>query len=87
MEDLLEKLQLHFSSNVFSTVNKLQSIGNDSDQLNPTTSSVTIDEAGERILKCIEGLSKVQVCTATSWLVWHGSDPYQPKGRKRVWGH
>lgn len=66
---MLENLKHYFCSKVISTAGRLQSIesnGNQSVQADPVSNAIkgvkwTINEAGEEILKCLEGLSKATV--------------------------
>ena len=65
MENEIAELTSHFLSNVLCTVQKLQSAEDISNDIQNTSSSEgdwTMDVAGNELLKCIDGLSKVKVC-------------------------
>ena len=63
--DMLEDLKHHFSSKVLVTASKSQSYDPDCFQpskSNPTQAGMDVNCAGKEVLRCMEGLSKAQVC-------------------------
>ena len=65
MEDVIDELTSHFCSNVLCTVQRLQSAEEKTSDVQNTLCSEgdwTMDVAGNELLKCIDGLSKVKVC-------------------------
>ena len=65
MEELIDELKSHFCSNVLCTVQRLQSAEDKTNDMQNTPSSEgdwTMDVAGNELLQCIDGLSKVKVC-------------------------
>ena len=58
--DLVDKLRDFFCSNVLATAGRLQSVS-EQPQESLVVTTDCLDPAGEVILACIEGLSKVKV--------------------------